>query len=375
MNLSDLVLDSITDVDIDFTKLEAGQVRDLSAVLSAMQREVLSTIKSNNPADVDQKAARAKRLNGLIAKIEKQVNATYQVLSKRNVSDLEEVVGISMAATKNSINNAIGGNLMKGGISKSDVISIVKDTLIPDDAGGAPISERWRRLRDTFKLALRDGLRQAVATQKNTDEMLKVIRGNRNVQFKDGLFYKNQTQMETLIRTAQNQMVNASRYTAYQANADVVKGVQAQAVLDLRTTVICRYRNGMAWTLAGRAFAGTPEPFPGPPPWHWRCRTTLIPIFRSLDDLQGVVEPRLHRILVDLDSKVPIDGKPGQVIGFDKWLSQNKTSARIDAVGGVGKYKLYKEGKIGLSDLINGQGQEKTLKQLKTELGLDDADE
>jgi len=231
------------------------------------------------------------------------------------------------------------------------------------------IGARWIKQRDGLKTNTRDGLNYAIKNNQGLDDMLRIIRGNKSLNFKDGVVFKNKKAAETLSRTATDTVVNASRLATYERNSDTVRGIQVNAILDSRTTILCRTRNGWAWHIPSyRPFKGTPRGFMGAPPWHFNCRSTLSPIFKSLDDLQSVVDPKLNKDIEKRGEKFPIDGKPAKTPTFNKLL-KSMSKAEQESVLGKGRAELYRTGKITLSDLVNQQGRTLTLADLKERYG------
>lgn len=91
---------------------------------------------------------------------------------------------------------------------------------------------------------------------------------------------------ETVARSAANAAHNSAVMAIAQANKKVVTGVMALATLDARTTDLCHGRHGGAWSLETKqplAWSKTRIPFPGRPPWHFNCRTTLSPVMVNED--------------------------------------------------------------------------------------------
>jgi hypothetical protein len=156
----------------------------------------------------------------------------------------------------------------------------------------------------------------------------------------------------------------------YQANKDVIKGVQAQVTLDHRTSAICMARSGFAWDLDGKPLPGTDtdEDFPGPPPWHPNCRSTLIPIVKSIGEI--VEDPEVDKEVAKVAEEVPkatqssMDGQVAQVLTYEDWL-KSKSEAFQKEVLGPGKWELWQKGQIGLKDLIDQRGRPIALEQLQ----------
>ena len=132
---------------------------------------------------------------------------------------------------------------------------------------------------------------------------------------------------------------NISRFETYQANSDTVKMVQAINPLDSKTSPICQARAGRVWSMGdGRPLGHGVERFPGPPPWHLGCRTTILPLGRRDTPVRGQTFGGL------LDS-----------------MPENRQKAML----GPGKFELWRNGDISMSDMIDQSGRPLTLNQLR----------
>lgn len=104
-----------------------------------------------------------------------------------------------------------------------------------------------------------------------------------------------------------------------------------------------------------------------PPPAHFNCRSVLVPITFSWEELAGA---HGNSTAAQIADQVPegerssMDGQVSSKTTMQDWLN-TRTDAQIDEQLGVGKAKLWREGKITLSDLTNTQNTPLTLEQLK----------
>jgi hypothetical protein len=162
-----------------------------------------------------------------------------------------------------------------------------------------------------------------------------------------------------------------ARMATFQENADLIKGVQWLSVLDNRTSDICKALDGQAWTLEGKKLPGTVHEWNGPPPAHFNCRSTLIPVLRSWRDLNakasGEVKKRLARANLSRPVRTSLDGKVSGDLTYEQWLGRKdkKSPQMVQKILGPSKYKLWKDGDIGFTDLIDQSWNPLTVEQLK----------
>lgn len=375
MNIAEHIADALVEHDVDLLRVEQAHLREILARFDRLAGEIVEAIKRVDVTEPTRRGDQLRRLERLQQDINARIDAVYTAIERRSENDLTEVAHTEAAAVVGVSNATLGMPLLKARLALKAARELVKRLRVPSDDTGAEISAQWKGQRDGLKTRLASSLRQSIDTARTLTDTLRAIRGNRNIRYRDGILPKTRAQVETLVRTAQQQTVNAARFAAYERNKDTVKGVQAQAILDGRTSITCRVRNGRAWLMDGKPFkeylgrVPTNEPFPGSPPWHWRCRSTLVPIFFDVEALQSVIEPSLHKQIVELDGRFSFDGKPALVPTFEAWVGRRgPTEAR--RILGAGRYELWADGKIGLSDLLNQQGREMSLRGLRAKLNI-----
>jgi SPP1 gp7 family putative phage head morphogenesis protein len=175
---------------------------------------------------------------------------------------------------------------------------------------------------------VRDTIRKGFLEGRGVDDIVRELRGTRAQGYADGVLTQSQRTVEAIVRTALNHTANAAREEVYKVNASQITGVQWIAVIDARTSSICR-------TLDGQVF----EPNKGPrPPAHPNCRSATIAILKG--------QP------------------PYQKITYDEWLRQQPAEVQ-DEVLGKKKGRLFRDGGLKIDRFANEQGKEYTLLQLQ----------
>jgi len=119
-------------------------------------------------------------------------------------------------------------------------------------------AKRWgankaQRVDEAIKMGLLEG--------ETIDQIMRRIRGTKARNFKDGILDISRKGAATITRTAVNHTSNRAREKVFEANSDVIKGVQWVSTLDSRTTEICMARDGKVFAINS-----------GPrPPAHYNC--------------------------------------------------------------------------------------------------------
>jgi SPP1 gp7 family putative phage head morphogenesis protein len=367
MNLADKFADELTKHDLLLRRYERGAIEQAMVGLRNLQGELVQAIKDLDPSEVTRTSAKRARLAKLLRRVDRSIDRAYNAAYKVQARELAALAEVESSNAIRTANRVVRAPLLGKGIPKGAAVEIVEGLIIPADGKGAPLRELMRQQAANLKASVGNALRSGVAQGRQMVDTLRIIRGNQALNFRDGVLFKSRAQAAALLRTAGSQVVNASRIATYQRNSDVIKGTQAMAVLDSRTSPTCLTRNGWAWHLSGQPFKGTPQAFGsvGSPPWHYNCRTTIVPIFKSLEALQGAVDDeRLNKILEDLGDDFAIDGQPAQRLTFGQFMGR-RSEADQQQMLGKGVWKLWKDGKIGLNDTIDAQGRPLTLRELK----------
>jgi hypothetical protein len=229
---------------------------------------------------------------------------------------------------------------------------------------GATTKDWWsgqsRQLQQRFVTQVRLGLTQG----ESIDQIVSRVRGRptgrkrwmRNkkgerVQVEErtgGIMEASKRDATALVRTAYMTVANNVLETLMQRGSSLFEGRQAVAVLDNKTTAICRARDKAAWDMNDDPLPTSPVQiaFPGPPPWHFGCRTILVPILLG-DDL--VAEET-----------------------YDEWFDAQDEETQREILGPT-RYELWKEGRLTMQEMVDQSGQALTVEEL--EGMIDDAND
>jgi SPP1 gp7 family putative phage head morphogenesis protein len=199
----------------------------------------------------------------------------------------------------------------------------------------------FARVRETISMGFTEG--------RTTAQMVRDLRGTRAGGYKDGILAINRRAAEATVRTAVAHTANAAKSAMFEANADLIKGVQWISTLDGRTSAVCRARDGQVY-----------EPNKGPrPPAHINCRSSTTPILKSWQELGLDLKD------APVSTRSSMDGQVAADLNYNGWL-KNKSAAFQDDVLGNTKGKLFRKGGLSMDRFVNRAGREYTLDELKT---------
>lgn len=228
---------------------------------------------------------------------------------------------------------------------------------------GASLSTwRNRLVKDSLNRVM-DRLRTSVANGDSLAQgITAVFGGTVDGVPTTGAMVTSRRHTHSIVSTAIAGVVNNARLATFQANNDLVKGFQQVSILDNRTSKTCLAYAGQSWDVNTlEPIFGSTLPFNGGPPRHFNCRSTLVPILFSWQEL-GALGAALPKSV-----KNKLDGRPPGDISFDQWL-RGKTKSFQQKLLGRTRARLWRSGDITLTQLVDMRGNPLTLDQLEEKI-------
>jgi SPP1 gp7 family putative phage head morphogenesis protein len=310
---------------IALSRYSNGVVRKVLAHLNRLDASIVARLAQQGPD-----SSSGHRLEQLLAGIRDMQAAGWTVLKSEFVSDLHALAESEVQ---------FGSKLVQLGAAAARI-----DVFSPVPTPGQVISAVQARpfqgklLREWLDGAeagqaarVREAIRQGFTEGRTTAEIVQLIRGTKAAQYRDGIMEIGRRGAEAMVHTAISHTANVAHEAAYEANADVVKGVEWVSTLDNRTTPICISRDGNIYPIGK-----------GPrPPAHIRCRSTTAPV---LDEIDGVT--------------------PFKRQTYAEWLKK-QTPETQDEILGRARGALFRSGGVTVDKFVDKGGKTLTLEQLK----------
>jgi hypothetical protein len=242
--------------------------------------------------------------------------------------------------------------------------SIVGNTLVQ---GGSP-AEWWRKQSNDFRTSFVRTMRTSMRNGEGVAQGIRrLVGGTIDGVTVPGIMKTTRAKAGALAATSMNAFTNNARVATYQQNNDVVKGTQQLSTLDNLTSDICVAYSEQAWDI--ETFEPLPPaslPFNGGPPRHFNCRSTLVPILKSFQEL-GLTSKESAGFPVG--TRASMDGQvPGDTT-FAQFLS-GKSKRFQDKLLGPSRAQLWRDGNITLTQLVDMRGNPMTVAQLEVKAGL-----
>jgi SPP1 gp7 family putative phage head morphogenesis protein len=206
--------------------------------------------------------------------------------------------------------------------------------------------KEWIDKLDTESFnSIQSAVRMGLVEGQSYSDITRRIIGTKALQYSDGVMHLNRTKTQALVSTAVAHSTNAARDEFYKANDDLVKSVQFVATLDMRTTPICRAKDGQVYPL---------DAYPRPP-LHFRCRSVVTAVLKSWKEL-GLKEPTAG-------TRSSMDGQVAETETYQTWLAK-KSPEFQDEVLGKARGEMFRNGTT-LDRFVDDSGKQYTLEQLR----------
>ena len=356
---NEIIADLVTRHAIDLLRVEAGQRKAIRRLLTELEGDLVAQLAKIDPTGVARQSAKAARLEKLLEQVKGTIRASYRGASTQLIGELRELADIEAGFAARAINQGLGIELATATLTRAQAAALVGDILVQ----GAPVADWWSRQAGDTLERFTDAMRLGMAQGDTSAQLIQRIRGGtRNGEPVMGFMDISRRNADSLVRSATQAVSASARDQTYTANADILKGVMWMATLDSRTTLQCATRDRLLYTVEGK------EPIDHDLPWesgpgnlHWGCRSSSTPVTKSFRELG-----------IDVDDLPPgkrasIDGQVPQDTTFEAWLSK-QGKERQDDVLGAGRAELFRNGKIGLRDMLDQNGRELTLKELRARI-------
>lgn len=363
---------------VNVQRFGEGTRRKVMRLLNDTQDEVLREIYTLDPSLRVPTAWKRERLVKLNQSVNSILDKQYGKIKNVAANDLTNLAESAMVGEAKMLNNLLGAELFDVTLTEAGLRNIVNNTLID----GQVIGDWWNTNKDNFSKRFQRQMADAtkaiqigMVKGEAVGELVRRVRGTATVP---GILDVSKREATALVRTSTMQVANEARMDMYEANADLIKGYQVVATLDKRTTPICRGYDGLVWYIDKETGEMVPDGhgqrWLGSPPYHWMCRTVLLPVLLSFADLAGpkskISQANLKKMEKKLEPRIRASmGGPTTKKTYNEWL-RAQTAAVQREVLGAGRYRLWKEHGLSTTDMLHQDGRPLMLKQLRQRLGV-----
>jgi SPP1 gp7 family putative phage head morphogenesis protein len=354
---------------VDLSRFEEEISQRVLLFLKLLEKELAQDIQEGLGTGYTQA-----KLAALRRQTKASIATAYKSAENTLVHQVNQLPETESKFVVNAINSAIGADIVTTTLTLDQLNVLTDKTMIM----GAPSSDWWKDQSNRFQNKFMVEMQLGVSRGETLDQLTQRIRGkatNRRtgyktksgkqrfmVDFKGGIMDVQTRNAQALIRTSVQQVANEARHMTLKANDDVIKGVVWLSTLDMRTTSFCRAMDGLEWTLDGEAIGGHSEPF-NPPPQHWNCRSTLVPLLKSWEELSKMKTSELKKKIPE-STRASMGGPVSENLNYKQWFDKQSEAIQLDILG-PGKLAIYKRGNLSFRDMIDQRGNPLTIEELK----------
>ena len=220
-SVPDKIRSNIISHTVDVHRYEAGLRKKVLAMIDRLGQDLVSQLASAG-LDTPRTAWQRARLSALLDEAGKTIGKSYEGIASEVSEEMKGLVQITGQGVVTACNDAFGASLMVPPKWTPELLAKLADgTLIQ----GAPSAEWWARQGDGMAQAFADQMRQGM------------LRGETVTQLRAPIWTARRN-AEALVRTYVISTANAAHMAAFEANADIMDGVQWCSTLDVRTCLV-----------------------------------------------------------------------------------------------------------------------------------------
>lgn len=379
ITLAEKIADNITARAIILDRVSVGLQRDVISAFRKLERELYEEIHRLSPVDVGPAYQRA-RLMKLLKQTRDTIAITYRAMKVEHTSNLLDIGETTARHLIKAQNAAIGVDIKTVALGRSQLKSIIQNTMIE----GAPSADWWARQERGLHDRFADNVRAGMLRGRTTDEIVESMRGTRAAAFRDGAFETNRRALKSLVRTSVQHIANTARIEQIKENSDVTKAIKWVSTLDLRTTDICMALDGLTWDAESLEPIDHDKEFPGATA-HWGCRSTQAPVlkdFKALNDgnpirtenggqtnaeaifRRNAAAQGLDPSQSILNGRASLDGEVGPKTSFSTWLGR-QSKERKETLLGKERLALFEKKKLSVRQLTDQTNRPLTMAELR----------
>lgn len=393
-DVNEFIADDFIRHSIDLDRFSAREYTKALDSLKDLETELISKLQDRAQLTSFQAA----RTEALLQQTQATIAKRYRKVWGDRLQSLETVYELEKQFVVQTANNRIGASVMTVFTDEKVTRRAIDRSLIK----GAPSAVWWSRQADGLRQRFEGAVRVGILAGETNDQIVRRVRGTRANNFEDGIMSASRREAQALVRTSVQAVANRAKMDTYEENADLLKGVQQRSTLDSSTTNICKSYSGLVWRMKQNKKSvsyvpdGHDKKFANVdsdgmlhygPPRHWKCRSTLVPLTPSWEELSGKkvktpgdkektfqkkFEDRLRKRgftpeqikNIKANTRASMNGQVPADLSYEDWLKTQPTDVQVDALGAE-RWRLWKDGKIdNFRQLTDNSGRPLTLDEL-----------
>ena len=324
-----------------------------------------------------------KKINEKLVKIRAQAFSDAQ----KNVENESKKLAKNESKWGKRVTKEMTGEKKLNEPSETALSRVVENSL----SSGRTLQQWFLKIAADDAARIETVIRQGVSSGWSIDQIAKNIAGTAENGYKDGIFNTTRREAVNMARTVSNGIANSAKMAFYQANDDVIVGVEILATLDGRTCPVCASLDRKRYKM---------DETPPSLPLHNMCRCVLLPVTpasdfadeqrpmanadfmaeakrnysakypnKNFDDLAMSTKKKYYyEAMHEYENRT---GKPAYeqsdgAISFREYFNDHMTEQQRKDWLGPERYKLWKKGSLKLDKFIPPYPQKRmTVEELK----------
>ena len=207
-----------------------------------------------------------KKINEKLIKIRAQAFSDAQ----KNVENESKKLAENESKWAKRVSKEMTGEKNLKEPSETSLSRVVENSL----SSGRTLQQWFLKIAADDAARIETVIRQGVSSGWTIDQIANNIAGTAKNGYKDGVFNTTRREAVNMARTVCNGIANSAKLAFYQANDDVIIGIEILATLDGRTCPVCASLDRKRYKM---------DETPPSLPLHHQCRCVLLPVTPASD--------------------------------------------------------------------------------------------
>lgn len=327
-------------------KYGEGLADKIVAILNSADKDLAAKLAKGLNTDLTEK-----RFQELLAEIRILNNTVYGGAFETLEEELQKVAEVSAEYEADALSKAVPITSYRASLPSPNKLAKIAATSPIDGY----LLKSWTDNMSANRTArVEKTLRIGMINGETIDQLTRRVMGTKAKGYKDGVLNVSRNSARSLAITANATIAARARKETHLANTDIIKQVMWLATLDTRTSPICQSRDGQTWKVDEKH----PET-----PAHIRCRSLLVPVTKSYDEL-GIAKKEITK-----GDRASMDGQVPAKTTYGDWLAK-QSEERQDSILGKQRADLFRSGNLPFKEMYRTDGSYKTVEELRSALGM-----
>jgi len=327
MSINDKLYDRIVDHMTDVRLYEEGVQVQNRRIVRRHRKNLSDLLRGNIRADVSKEISRfGTELFGHTSSSVKEFSTSQLTFHSDNLyKETKDFYKVSKPRTKELLAEITGPNIKGTRSLKGNIKNISSGELV--------------RIQSKVKAGLAEG--------KSQNEIISNVMKTTKIT---------EIQAKTLTRTAITSTQTAALKKVAENNSDLIKGFMFTAILDSRTSPICSHHNGKIYDVNDKRFV---------PPLHWNCRSSLIPVLKSKEELIGTDSSKIKKTALKKKRDDQLTGQAPKRETFGAWLKRQSMDIQTKMLGSEDAANLFRQGRLKAEQFVTQKGKALSIQALR----------